>query len=121
MGNASNGVVKSDGYFWLSETAFLNDFAGDIDPAGARALYAVQGRGTNELLTAKTSVAAWRIKPSWYQVSTNDRTIDPGLERFLAKRMNATTIELPSSRLSLLSHAKEIADLILAAAGLVTY
>jgi pimeloyl-ACP methyl ester carboxylesterase len=115
---ASNGVVKADGYFWLSEQAFLKDFAGDIDPGRARALYAVQGRVANELVTAKTSAAAWKVKPSWYQVSTNDRTIDPGLERFLAKRMNATTIELPSGHLSLLSHSKEIADLILAAAVL---
>jgi pimeloyl-ACP methyl ester carboxylesterase len=114
---ASSGVVKSNGYFWLNEEAFLKDFAGDLDPVRARALYAVQGRVADELVTAKTSVAAWKVKPSWYQVSSNDRTIDPDLERFLAKRMNATTIELPSSHLSLLSHAKEIADLILAAAG----
>ena len=51
------------------------------------------------------------------QVSSNDRTIDPNLERFLAKRMNATTVELASSHLSLISHSKAIADLILAAAG----
>jgi pimeloyl-ACP methyl ester carboxylesterase len=57
------------------------------------------------------------VKPTWYQVSTEDRTINPELERFLAKRMNATTIELASSHLSLVSHPQEIADLILAAAG----
>src|ERR1700683_2638782 len=65
----------------------------------------------------RTTTAAWRIKPTWYQVSTQDRTINPELERFLAKRMRATTIELASSHLSLLSHPREIADLILAAAG----
>ena len=52
-----------------------------------------------------------------YQVSTEDRTINPELQRFLAKRMNATTIELKSSHVSLLSHPREIAELILAAAG----
>jgi pimeloyl-ACP methyl ester carboxylesterase len=114
---ASAGVVRANGYFWLSEEAFLKDFAGDVDPARARALYAVQGRVADELATAKTSAAAWKVKPSWYQVSSNDRTIDPNLERFLAKRMNATTVELASSHLSLISHAKEIADLIIAAAG----
>lgn len=113
---ASLGVVKSGGYFWLSEQAFLRDFAGDIDPVKARALYAVQGRVADALVSAKTSAAAWHEKPCWYQVSTQDRTIDPDLERFLAKRMNATTIELPSSHLSLLSHPRDIADLILAAA-----
>jgi len=114
---ASAGVVKANGFFWLNEEAFLKDFAGDLEPARARALYAVQGRGADALVTAKTSTAAWRTKPTWYQVSTEDRTINPELERFLAKRMNATTIELASSHLSLLSHPREIADLILSAAG----
>jgi pimeloyl-ACP methyl ester carboxylesterase len=114
---ASAGVVKKDGFFWLSEGAFLRDFAGDVDPSKARALYAVQGRGADALPNTKTTTAAWRVKPTWYQVSTEDRTINPELERFLAKRMNATTIELSSSHVSLVSHPKEIADLILRAAG----
>jgi pimeloyl-ACP methyl ester carboxylesterase len=114
---ASAGVIKKDGFFWLAEEAFLRDFAGDIEPSRARALYAVQGRGADALPGTKTTNAAWRVKPTWYQVSTEDRTIDPELERFLAKRMSATTIELKSSHVSLVSHPKEIADLILLAAG----
>ena len=114
---ASAGVVKANGYFWLNEEAFLRDFAGDLEPARARALYAVQGRGADALVTARTSTAAWRIKPTWYQISTDDRTINPELQRFLAKRMDATTIELASSHLSLLSHPREIAQFILSAAG----
>src|SRR5580704_3512360 len=114
---ASAGVVKADGFFWLNEEAFLRDFAGDLEPAKARALYAVQGPGADALATAKTSTAAWRVKPSFYQVSTEDRTINPELERFLAKRMKATTIELASGHLSLVSHPRQIADLILTAAG----
>jgi pimeloyl-ACP methyl ester carboxylesterase len=115
---ASSGVVRANGYFWLNEAAFLRDFAGDLEPAKARALYAVQGRVADALVAARTSTAAWRVKPTWYQVSTEDRTINPELERFLAKRMNATTIELASSHLSLLSHPREIAELILSACGL---
>ena len=65
----------------------------------------------------RTTVAAWHSKPSWYAVSKLDQTINPDLERFLAKRMNATTVELNAGHLSLVSHPKEIADLILAAAG----
>jgi pimeloyl-ACP methyl ester carboxylesterase len=114
---ASAGVVRANGFFWLSEEAFLRDFAGDVEPSRARALYAVQGRGADALPTTKTTTAAWKLKPTWYQVSTEDRTINPDLERFLAKRMHATTIELPSSHVSLVSHPKEIADLILLAAG----
>src|SRR6202789_3998767 len=114
---ASAGVVRANGFFWLGEESFLRDFAGDVEPSRARALYAVQGRGADALPTTKTTTAAWRVKPTWYQVSTEDRTINPELERFLAKRMNATTIELDSSHVSLVSHSKEIADLILLAAG----
>jgi pimeloyl-ACP methyl ester carboxylesterase len=114
---ASAGVIRKDGFFWLNEEAFLRDFAGDIEPSRARALFAVQGRGADALPNTRTTIAAWRTKPTWYQVSTEDRTIDPGLERFLAKRMKATTIELDSSHVSLVSHPKEIADLILLAAG----
>jgi pimeloyl-ACP methyl ester carboxylesterase len=114
---ASAGVVRKDGFFWLSEEAFLRDFAGDVEPSKARALYAVQGPGADALPNTRTTTAAWRVKPTWYQVSTEDRTINPELERFLAKRMNATTIELDSSHVSMVSHPKEIADLILMAAG----
>jgi pimeloyl-ACP methyl ester carboxylesterase len=114
---ASAGVVKANGFFWLNEETFLRDFANGLSPARARALYAVQGRGADALAVARTTRAAWRDKPTWYQVSTQDRTINPELERFLAKRMNATTIELASGHLSLVSHPREIADLILRAAG----
>ena len=96
---------------------FLGNFAGDLEPARARALYAVQGRISATLFASKTTQAAWKVKPTWYAVSTQDRTTSPELERFLADRMKAKTIELKSSHVSLLSHPREIADLILAAAG----
>lgn len=114
---ATAGLVKSGGFAQLGEEAFLRDFAGDIDPAKARVLYAVQGRISETLFAGRTTQAAWRSKPSWYAVSTNDRTTSPELERFLAKRMNAKTIEIASSHLSLISHPDKIADLILEAAG----
>jgi pimeloyl-ACP methyl ester carboxylesterase len=114
---ASNGLVHSDGYAQLSEEAFVRDFAGDLPRERARALYAVQAPITDTLFSAKTSVAAWRQKPSWYAVSTNDRTIDPGLQRFMAKRMNAKTIELAASHVSLLSQPAKISKLILEAAN----
>ena len=62
-------------------------------------------------------VAAWRSKPSWYAVSKLDQTINPDLKRFLANRINATTVEFDAGHLSLVFHPKEMADLILAAAG----
>lgn len=113
---ASAGLVKSGGFAQLSDEAFLRDFAGDIDPAKARILYAVQGRISETLFSGKTTHAAWRSKPSWYAVSTEDRTISPELERFMAGRMKAKTIEVKASHLSLISHPQEITDLILNAA-----
>ena len=114
---ASAGLVKSDGFAQLNEEAFLRDFAGDLDPAKARVLYAVQGRISATLFASRTTHAAWKSKPTWYAVSTNDRTTSPDLERFLAKRMRAKTIELESGHLSLISHPDQITNLILEAAG----
>jgi pimeloyl-ACP methyl ester carboxylesterase len=114
---ASAGIVFDGDEGRLSEEAFLRDFAGDLPEAKAKVLYAVQAPFHKALLTGKTTQAAWRSKPSFYAVSTEDRTIDPDLERFMAKRMGAKTIELKSSHLSLISHPDEIAKLILEAAG----
>lgn len=114
---ASAGIVFDGDEGRLTEAAFLHDFAGDVPEAKAKVLYAVQQPFHKALLTGKTTHAAWRSKPSFYAVSTEDRTINPDLERFMAKRMGATTIELKSSHVSLISHPQEIADLILQAAG----
>lgn len=114
---ASAGIVFDGDEGRLSEEAFLRDFAGDLPAAKARALFAVQEPFQRALLTGRTSQAAWRGKPSFYAVSTQDRTINPDLQRFMASRMGAKTVELTSSHVSLISHPKEIAALILAASG----
>ncbi len=113
---ASSGIVFDGDEGRLTEEAFLRDFAGDLPPAKAKALYAVQQPFHKALLTGKTTNAAWRSKPSFYAVSTEDRTINPDLERFMAKRMGARTIEVKASHLALISHPDEIAGLILEAA-----
>jgi pimeloyl-ACP methyl ester carboxylesterase len=114
---ASAGIVFDGDEGRLSQAAFLRDFAGDLPEAKAKVLYAVQEPFQRALLTGKTTRAAWRSKPSFYAVSTEDRTINPDLERFMAKRMGAKTIEVKASHLALISHPQEIADLILEAAG----
>jgi hypothetical protein len=73
----------------LSEEPFLRDFAADVPPEEARVLYAVQQPFRKPLTTEKTANAAWRTKPTFYAVSAQDRTINPDLERFMAKRMGA--------------------------------
>ena len=114
---ATAGIVWSGDEGQLSEEAFLRDFAGDLPADKARVLYAVQAPFRRSLLADKTTHAAWRSKPSWYAVSTEDRTINPDLEHFMAKRMGAKTIEVKASHLSLISQPDTIANLILQAAG----
>jgi pimeloyl-ACP methyl ester carboxylesterase len=114
---ASAGIVFDGDEGRLSEAAFLHDFAGDLPEAKAKVLYAVQEPFHKALLTGKTTQAAWRSKPSFYAVSTEDRTINPDLERFMAKRMSAKTIEVKASHLALISQPDAITNLILEAAG----
>src|SRR5271170_3997556 len=113
---ASAGIIFDGDEGRLTEEAFLRDFAGDLPEAKAKVLYAVQEPFQKALLAGRTTHAAWRSKPSFYAVSTEDRTINPDLERFMAKRMGARTIEVKASHLSLISHPHEISELILEAA-----
>jgi pimeloyl-ACP methyl ester carboxylesterase len=113
---ASAGIVWTGDEGRLNEEAFLHDFAGDLPADKARVLYAVQQPFKKSLLSDKTTQAAWRSKPSWYAVSTEDRTIDPDLERFMARRMGARTIEVKASHLSLISQPDTITNLIIEAA-----
>jgi pimeloyl-ACP methyl ester carboxylesterase len=117
---ASAGIVFDGDEGRLGEAAFLRDFAGDLPEAKAKVLYAVQQPFQKTLLTGRTTHAAWRSKPSFYAVSTEDRTINPDLERFMAKRMGAKTIEVKASHLALISQPDTIANLILEAARLKT-
>jgi len=114
---ASAGIVFDGDEGRLTEAAFLRDFAGDLPEAKAKVLYAVQAPFRKALLAGRTTHAAWREKPSFYAVSTEDRTINPDLERFMAKRMGARTIEVKASHLSLISQPEVISRLILEAAG----
>jgi pimeloyl-ACP methyl ester carboxylesterase len=114
---ATAGIVFDGDVGRLSEAAFLRDFAGDLPEAKAKVLYAVQEPFHKALLTGKSTHAAWRSKPTYYAVSTEDRTINPDLERFMAKLMGAKTIEVKASHLSLISQPDVISQLILEAAG----
>jgi pimeloyl-ACP methyl ester carboxylesterase len=114
---ASAGIVFDGDEGRLTEEAFIRDFANDLPVERARVLFAVQEPFHRTLLMGKTTQAAWKTKPSFYVVSTDDRTINPDLERFMAKRMNARTVEVKASHLSMISQPRVIANLILEAAG----
>ncbi|MPZ37458.1 MAG: alpha/beta fold hydrolase [Rhizobiales bacterium] len=111
------GVKEHDGFTTVSEDAFLKYFANEVAPDKAKVLYAVQEPAAASLFSGRTTAAGWRVKPNWYAVSRQDQTISPDLERYLANRMKAKTVELDAGHLALVSHPREVADLILATAG----
>lgn len=114
----SRGIVREGGFLRLGEAAFLADFAGDVDPGRARVLFAVQKPIADTVFGTRTTQAAWRTRPVFYAISTADRTTSPELQRFVAGRMDATTVELDAGHLSPVSRPGEIADLIMRAAVL---
>lgn len=112
---ARAGIVATAEFTTLSQSAFLNYFANGVPRREAMTLFAVQGPTAASLFAEQTTATGWAVKPTYYAVSRNDMTIAPALERFLAKRMNATTIELTAGHLSMVSKPREIADLIIRA------
>jgi pimeloyl-ACP methyl ester carboxylesterase len=112
--------TDDQGFGWLSEDDFVNHFAADVDPVKARAMYAVQQPLTVSAFNDIMGTPAWNALPSWYLVATDDQAIPPDAERQFAARMGATTIEIPSSHVPMISHPTEVADLIKTAANVMT-
>src|SRR6476659_10733564 len=110
--------TDSRGFGLLSEDDFLH-FAGDVDTIRSRVLYAVQQPLASSAFTDVMGVPAWKSLPSWYMVAQNDEAITPDAERQFASRMGATTVEVPSSHLPMVSRPDEVADLIEKAAQAV--
>jgi pimeloyl-ACP methyl ester carboxylesterase len=104
--------TDSRGFGWLSEEDFVSHFAGDVDPTRARVLYAVQQALASSAFTDVMGVPAWKSLPSWYLVAQNDEAIPADAERQFAARMRATTVEIPSGHVAMVSHPAEVADLI---------
>jgi pimeloyl-ACP methyl ester carboxylesterase len=108
--------TDSRGFGWLSEEDFVNHFAGDVDPVRARVMYAVQQPLATSAFGDVMGVPAWKTLPSWYLVAADDEAIPPGVERQFAARMGATTVEIPSSHVPMVSHPGDVAQLIKTAA-----
>jgi pimeloyl-ACP methyl ester carboxylesterase len=100
------------GYLWISAKGFAEDFGQDLS-AGEKVIFrATQGPANAGAFAGIITKAAWKTKPSWFVIATNDRAIPPELEKAEAARMKATSITVPSSRLAMLSHPVEVADII---------
>jgi pimeloyl-ACP methyl ester carboxylesterase len=113
------GELRPDAQGFLSITpkGFAEDFAQDLPEKEERVLLATQGPTNAAVFDATITTAAWNTKPSWFAIAGNDRAIPPELEKAEAARMKATSITLPSSHLAMLSHPKEVAELIEQAAA----
>lgn len=105
-------VPQPDGFLMLSREGIETAFAQDLTKDERARLAAVQPQTAGSIFDAKPTAAAWRSKPSWYVVSSNDNMIAPEQEKSMAKQMNATTTVLPSSHVAMLSHPNEVAKVI---------
>ena len=111
--------TDKQGFGWLSEDDFVHHFAADVDPVQAKVMYAVQQALAGSAFTDVMGVPAWKSLPSWYLVATEDQAIPPDAERLFASRMGASTVEVPSSHVAMVSHPDEVAQLIETAAATV--
>lgn len=109
----SNIAPDSDGYLWIAQDKFKESFAQDLSDEDAFVMAVTQKAPVGSTFGDTVSAPAWKVKPVWYQVSTQDRMIDPDNERRMAARMNPRkTIELDASHASLASQPAAIVDLI---------
>ena len=109
-------IEVADGRIWLRPEG-IDCFAGDLSEQEKKLVWATQCVPAPDLFNAKVAGTAWKSKPSWYIVAKNDRTVHPDMERFVAKRMGATTTEVASSHVPMLSRPKEVIDVIRTAAS----
>src|SRR5215469_2162823 len=108
-------IEVADGRIWLRPEG-TKYFCGDLSEQEQKLVWATQGAPKPDLFEAKVGGTAWKSKPSWYIVGKQDRTVHPDLERFFAKRMGATTYELDSSHVPMLSQPDAVLDVIRKAA-----
>ena len=113
-------ITDAQDFAWLSEDDFVNHFAADVDRAKARVMHAVQqpiaGSAFNDLM----GQPAWKSLPTWFLIAKDDEALPPDAERQFAARMGATTVEVPSSHVAMVSHPADVVDLIETAAQTVT-
>ena len=111
-------IEVADGRVWLLESG-IDCFAGDLSEPEKQVVWATAMSPVADLFNQKVEGVAWRTKPSAYIVANNDHTVNPDLERFAANRMGATTYDVDSSHVPMLSHPEFVLDVIRNAAQAV--
>ena len=105
-------IIDKQGFAWLPEDDFVNHFAADVDPVKARVMYAVQQALSASAFQDMIGIPAWKALPSWYLVAADDQALPPDAQRLFARRMGATTVEVPSSHVAMVSHPQDVVQLI---------
>jgi pimeloyl-ACP methyl ester carboxylesterase len=112
MPPATKGIKATDGHLYFDPVLFHADFAADLPAADARFMALSQVTPAVQAATAAVTQAAWKTRPSWAIVSKDDRTVNPDLERFMAKRAGSTTVEIPGSHVAFIAHPDRVARVI---------
>jgi len=109
-------LPPQDGFLLLDQTKFAASFAGDVDAETAAFMAESQVPWGVDALGGSISEAAWRTKPSWYLVTTDDRMIPPPAQRFMATRAGSSVVEVAGSHAIYVSQPGAVATLIATAA-----
>jgi len=110
-------LAPTGGFVYISREGVKTVFAGDLSSKQQALVFATQTPASHTVFDDKSAEPAWKQKPSWYIVAKNDKTVNPELQRFMAKRMKATITELESSHVVMLSKSAEVTKIIEEAAG----
>jgi len=109
--------IDEQGFAWLPEDDFVNHFAADVDPTQAKVMYAVQQPLAGSALAEVMGAPAWKSLPAWYLVAEGDQAIPPDAERLFAQRMQATTTEVSTNHVAMVSHPDDVVTIIESAAA----
>ena len=109
-------LPPQDGYLFLDKAKFSSSFAADVDAEKAAFMADSQVPWGVEALSGTVSQAAWRTKPSWYLVATEDKMIPPPAQRFMSKRAGSSVVEIAGSHAIYVSQPNAVAMLIKEAA-----
>jgi pimeloyl-ACP methyl ester carboxylesterase len=112
--------VDQQRFAWIPEDDFVNHFAADVDPVKARVMFAVQQPLHWSSLEEVMGVPAWKSLPSWFLIADGDQAIPPDAQRQWAPRMGATTVEVATNHVAMVSHPDEVLQLIRTAADAVS-
>jgi pimeloyl-ACP methyl ester carboxylesterase len=108
-------LEEENGRLWIARDG-ISYFCGDLSEEDQQLVWATQGAPRAELFASKTDNVPWKTKPSWFIVAKQDNTVNPELERFMAKRIGATTVEADTSHVPMLSNPELVLDVIRSAA-----